>query len=115
MLETAAGRVDVSAAVTEAVAAVMRQRGLDAAAIEPDAKLADTLGLKSMDLAQIVLDLEDTLEADPFATIPITSIRTIGDLTRAYETTLSGAAAASGPDLAAEMEAARSRRAGRRR
>ena len=30
MLETAAGRVDVSAAVTEAVAAVMRQRGLDA-------------------------------------------------------------------------------------
>lgn len=117
MLETTGDMERVAATVRETVAAVMRERGLDAAAISYEAKLSDTLGLKSMDLAQIVLTLEDDLETDPFQAIPITSIRTVGDLVRAYGVSL-GLVAAEAPgaqDMAAEMAAARQRRAGRRR
>lgn len=116
MLETAPAREQIAATVIAAVAEVMRQRDLDPAGIDTEAKLADTLGLKSMDLAQIVLNLEDELAADPFATIPITSIRTVGDLIDAYASTLGagGAPAPGGFDMAAEMEAARTRASRRR-
>ena len=86
-------------------------------AIAPEARLSETLGLRSMDLAQIVLTLEDDLDCDPFQEIPITSIRTVGDLTGAYLAAL-GLAEAARPgaqDMAAEMAAARARQARRRR
>ena len=117
MLKPVDSEAQVTQAVKGAVATVMHERGLDTARIAEDAKLSDTLGLKSMDLAQIVLTLEDDLGADPFQQIPITSIRTVGDLVRAYAVTLGVAsgAAPGGQDMAAEMEAARARRTGRRR
>ncbi len=117
MLKALDSEARVAEAIHGAVAAVMRERGLDTSLIADDAKLSDTLGLKSMDLAQIVLTLEDELGADPFREIPITSIRTVGDLVRAYAVTLGVANgdAPGGQDMAAEMEAARQRRAGRRR
>ena len=44
------------------------------------------LGLKSLDLARIVAMLEINLSADPFAAlVAITSIRTVGDLVKAYK------------------------------
>jgi acyl carrier protein len=103
--------------ITGAISEVMAERGLDVARIAPEAKLSDTLGLKSMDLAQIVLNLEDELETDPFQTIPITSIRTVGDLIGAYAASLgvAGATAPGGQDMEAEMAAAKARRTGRRR
>ena len=117
MLEIATSREGIAQQVVAAIAAVMSQRGLDTAGIAPEAKLSDTLGLKSMDLAQIVLNLEDDLETDPFQTIPITSIRTVGDLINAYSASLGigGATAPGGQDMAAEMAAAKARRADRRR
>jgi len=117
MLEAISSIDRVTAAIHETIAAVMAQRGLDPARIADDAKLSDALGLKSMDLAQIVLTLEDDLETDPFQSIPITSIRTVGDLVAAYAVAL-GLSAETAPgaqDMAAEMAAARARRAGRRR
>ena len=117
MLKAVESEARVAEAIHGAVATVMRERGLDTSLIADGAKLTDTLGLKSMDLAQIVLTLEDELGTDPFREIPITSIRTVGDLVRAYAVTLGVAAGAvpGGQDMAAEMEAARQRRAGRRR
>ena len=117
MLKPAGSEEQVAAAIHATVAAVMRERGLDTGAIAADARLSETLGLKSMDLAQIVLTLEDDLGADPFREIPITSIRTVGDLVRAYTVTLGFAqgTAPGGQDMTVEMEAARARRAGRRR
>jgi len=117
MLEVTNSRDAIARRVAGTIAEVMAQRGLDPAAIAPEAKLSDTLGLKSMDLAQIVLDLEDGLETDPFQTIPITSIRTVGDLIEAYAAALGvgGAVAPGGQDMAAEMAAAKARRTGRRR
>lgn len=117
MLKTLGSEDKVAEVVRGAVSAVMRERGLDTSRIAADAKLSDTLGLKSMDLAQIVLTLEDELGADPFREIPITSIRTVGDLTRAYTVTLglASGAAPGGQDMTAEMEAARARRSRKRR
>jgi acyl carrier protein len=107
----------IAVAISGAIADVMAERGLDATRIAPEATLSDTLGLTSMDLAQIVLNLEDELEIDPFQTIPITSIRTVGDLIGAYAASLgvAGATAPGGQDMEAEMAAAKARRTGRRR
>lgn len=117
MLKAVESEAPVAEAIRGVLAGVMRERGLDTSLIADDAKLSDTLGLKSMDLAQIVLTLEDELDADPFREIPITSIRTVGDLVRAYAVTLGveKGAMPGGQDMAAEMETARKRRAGRRR
>ena len=117
MLKSLGSEEQVAEIVRGTVASVMRERGLDTAGIQDEARLSDTLGLKSMDLAQIVLRLEDDLGVDPFRQMPITSIRTVGDLVQAYAITLGVAfgTAPGGQDMAAEMEAARARRAGRRR
>lgn len=117
MLEATPERDRIRATVEETIAEVMEARDLDPTLISSSAKLSETLGLRSMDLAQIVLTLEDELETDPFQTIPITSIRTVGDLTAAYLSALGqgDAPAAGAQDMAAEMEAARARRARRRR
>lgn len=116
MLETVKTKDSVTRMVEDTVREVLEKRGLDTSALSPEAKLADTLGLKSMDLAEIVLILEDELDTDPFQITPITSVRTLGDLRDAYLTML-GLAQSQAPqqDIAAEMSAARSRRAGRRR
>ncbi|HSF94124.1 MAG TPA: acyl carrier protein [Thermohalobaculum sp.] len=117
MLEAIGSMDRVASAVRATIAAVMAERGLDPVELAAEAKLSDTLGLKSMDLAQIVLTLEDELETDPFQAIPITSIRTVGDLVTAYGVSLGliDAAAPGAQDMGAEMAAARQRRAGRRR
>lgn len=117
MLETTLTQGRVEETVESTIAAVMTARDLDPGGIEPLAKLSETLGLRSMDLAQIVLTLEDDLNTDPFQEIPITSIRTVGDLTQAYLVSL-GLSDASLPgtqDMSAEMAAAKARRVRRRR
>lgn len=45
----------------------------------------DALGLKSLDLARLVAELEEELDFNPFAElVDITSVRTVGDLVAAY-------------------------------
>ena len=74
--------------VRDTISDLLDEQGLDNPGVEDDAKLVDTLGLKSMDIAQVVLVLEDELDADPFQEIPITSVRTVGDLINAYHVAL---------------------------
>ena len=117
MLEITLTQGRVEETVNATVAAVMAARDLDPGRIEPLAKLSETLGLRSMDLAQIVLTLEDDLNTDPFQEIPITSIRTVGDLIQAYLVSL-GLSEGSLPgtqDMSAEMAVAKARRLRRRR
>ena len=53
--------------------------------VRPDHALVEDLGLRSLDLAQIVVKLEIELGVDPFARlVPVTSVRTVGDLCGAY-------------------------------
>lgn len=117
MLETTLTRGRVEETVNATIESVMAARGLDPGGIKPLAKLSETLGLRSMDLAQIVLTLEDDLNTDPFQAIPITSIRTVGDLTQAYLVSLglSEGELPGAQDMSAEMAAAKARRAHRRR
>ena len=117
MLETTLTPGRVEETVKGTVSMVMTARDLDPVGIAPNAKLSETLGLRSMDLAQIVLTLEDDLDTDPFQEIPITSIRTVGDLTQAYLVSLglSDGSAPGAQDMAAEMKAAKARRVRRRR
>ena len=117
MLASAAAADGVAQTIMNTITSVMNDRGLDTASLDEAAKLVDTLGLKSMDIAEIVLLLEDELEIDPFQAIPITSVRTVGDLINAYHTTLDPAAGTA-EDANAQIlppEQATARRAGRRR
>jgi acyl carrier protein len=117
MLETTNNHRSVKETVETTIAAVMVARSLDTSTIDPQAKLSETLGLRSMDLAQIVLTLEDDLNIDPFQQIPITSIRTVGDLTTAYLVSLglSDDSLPGSQDMAEEMADARARIMPRRR
>ena len=105
--------------VRDTISDLLDEQGLDNPGVEDDAKLVDTLGLKSMDIAQVVLVLEDELDADPFQDIPITSVRTVGDLINAYQSALDpDSAPQSQPETAQETPAASpsvARRANRRR
>ncbi len=59
--------------------------------ITREAELNAHVGLTSLNLAELVVALEIRLSVDPFsALVPITEVRTIGDLCQAYERALSG-------------------------
>jgi acyl carrier protein len=67
--------------------------------LEPDLLLVDQLGLRSLDLARIVAVLELELGVDPFSElVPITTVRTVADLYRAYDP--AGPAGRTGPAAA---------------
>jgi len=54
--------------------------------LDPDRLLVDQLGLESLHLARLVAVLELELDTDPFSDeVPITSVRTVGDLLQAYD------------------------------
>lgn len=85
---------DLERTVHEVVLEVARRRKPDLEGLEPDQRLTVDLGLKSLDVAQVVAVLEDRLEMDPFSElVAITSIRTVGDLAAAYRRCQEGAAA----------------------
>jgi acyl carrier protein len=111
---------DARSAVREAVRKLLRERGRAPQALHDSDKLGATLGLKSLDLAQLVFDLELTLCANPFSgLVPITSVRTIGDLAHAFELARAdaGTGEAGEGGVAAELavaQAAERRRAQRR-
>jgi acyl carrier protein len=104
--------------VRDVIAKVARQRGAVPASIEGHHRLTLDLGLKSLDLAQIVALLERHTGVDPFAElVAITSVRTVADLCGAYRRCLAGEAApaserAAGRERAARRLASRVRRAG---
>lgn len=54
--------------------------------LDEDQLLVDQLGLESLHLARLVAVLEMELDLDPFSDeVPITSVRTVGDLLQAYD------------------------------
>jgi hypothetical protein len=64
---------------------IATQRNPELPPLEKSQTLTYDLGLRSLDLAQLVATLELELHADPFAQlVPITSVRTVGDVCEAY-------------------------------
>jgi acyl carrier protein len=71
---------------------IASQRNPELPPLERGQTLTYDLGLRSLDLAQLVATLELELQADPFARlVPITSVRTVGDVCDAYRVHFEGA------------------------
>jgi acyl carrier protein len=76
---------EISKAVRDQVGLLLAEKDLPMREIGSEDRLNVDLGLASLDLAILVAALEMNLKADPFQElVPITSIRTIGDLEAAY-------------------------------
>lgn len=76
----------VAQAVFAALQRVAQERSIPADRIVAHHTLVEDIGFKSLDLARIVAIIEIELDADPFANlVPVTSIRTVDDLCKAYE------------------------------
>lgn len=95
---------EISKAVREQVALLLDEKDLPARDFGPDDRLNTDLGLTSLDLASLVAALEMKLKADPFQElVPITSVRTIGDLEAAYVRFFSGTGTELEDDVLAEV------------
>jgi acyl carrier protein len=76
---------EISKTVREQVGLLLDEKNLPLRDLRSDDRLSADLGLTSLDLASLVTALEIKLKADPFQElVPITSVRTIGDLEAAY-------------------------------
>jgi acyl carrier protein len=76
---------EISEAVRDQVRLLLDEKDLPLRDIGSEDRLNADLGLTSLDLASLVAALEMKLKADPFQKlVPITSVRTIGDLEAAY-------------------------------
>jgi acyl carrier protein len=76
---------EISKTVRDQVGLLLDEKDLPGRDVAPEDRLNADLGLTSLDLASLVAALEMKLKADPFQElVPITSIRTVGDLEAAY-------------------------------
>ena len=108
----------IETVVHEKIRAVLLERFGQVRAFGGTDKLNATLGLSSLDLAFLVADLEAELGVDPFAKlVSITSVRSVGDLVRAYQQAFFPELQRRGEDdaVAAGAKRAQARRARRER
>ena len=70
--------------ICETIADVAREAGRDISEINDDHLLREKLGFDSLDLAVIVVRLEQRLGIEPFR-VQQRSVRTTGDLISAYQ------------------------------
>jgi acyl carrier protein len=85
MLRPDLDRDQVAELVRDEIRQLLDERAEPVVTLSEEANLAADLGFASLDLAQLVAQLEQRLGEDPFAElVPITSIRTVGDLVDAY-------------------------------
>ena len=70
--------------VIDSLRAVFENKGLQPPEMSEDTVLDRSLGLESLDFAELVVRLEQHFGKDPFATDHPPQVRTIGDLAAAY-------------------------------
>jgi acyl carrier protein len=76
-------------AICARVLEIVQRKSPDLREIRLEARLLDELGLESLDIAELIATLELELGIDPFASrIPISRVRTVGDICDAYSTSL---------------------------
>jgi acyl carrier protein len=115
---TAPTLAQIESIVHGRIRAVLAERVGKVARVSGSDKLSATLGLSSLDLAFVVAELEAELGVDPFAKlVSITSVRSVGDLVRAYQQAFFPELERSREDhaLAAAANRAQTRRARRKR
>lgn len=64
---------------------VFRNKGLSPPALVPETALDGSLGLESLDFAELVVRLESVFGRDPFAQDPLPEVRTLAELCSLYE------------------------------
>ncbi|HEY7665469.1 MAG TPA: acyl carrier protein [Xanthobacteraceae bacterium] len=85
-MPTAPTLAQIESIVHDRIRAILAEHGGEPARLTGADKLNATLGLSSLDLAVLVAELEAELGVDPFAKlVSITSVRSVGDLVRAYQ------------------------------
>jgi acyl carrier protein len=117
MLNQVMSREQIERVLREEIAQILEEKGAAharaVADIARELRLGPDLSLTSLDLAQLVAVIEGRLKADPFQElVPITSVRSVGDLCDAYERFYAGD---RGRDMDAELLMASKRRAEARR
>lgn len=119
MLTTTPNKDEIYAGIAEEIRSLPE---VDEAVVDkmtPESELNAHLGLSSLNMAQLVVALEMRFSVDPFSSlVPITEVRTVGDLTRAYERALSDEKTDDENNAGSANEAlltAQQRAAGRRR
>ncbi len=63
---------------------VFRNKGMVSPSMSPDTVLDGSLGLESLDFAEVVLRLEQVFGVDPFGQDTIPEVRTLSDLCSLY-------------------------------
>jgi acyl carrier protein len=66
-------------------ATVFRNKGLSPPPMVAETVLDGSLGLESLDFAELVVRLEQVFGMDPFAQDPIPQVRTLADLCLLYD------------------------------
>ncbi len=80
--------LDVRTVVSETILRLLGEIEEGADGLSDDAALVD-LGLNSLTLARLVVELETALEVDPFSTdASLADIRSVGDLIATYQRAL---------------------------
>ncbi|HLB42178.1 MAG TPA: acyl carrier protein [Gammaproteobacteria bacterium] len=86
MLTQAALPYEIEHSIHGEIVSILGENNVHVEAISNESKLNSELGMTSLELARLVSVLDDKFSVDPFMElIPITSVRTIGDLVSAYQ------------------------------
>jgi acyl carrier protein len=102
----------IAAEIEKQIHVILTEKALPVRKLDSRDRLSDSLGLSSLDLAILVSELELSFGTDPFAQlVPITDIRTVGDLANAYRLALQPAEKqkAEADDLSQAADRARRR------
>lgn len=73
--------------VKDSINEIISMKGVDETKIDRDSKIVQDLGLKSLDIAQLIAMLESEFDKDPFSdgSATLADVLTVGDLCKIYE------------------------------
>lgn len=71
--------------VIDVLNTVLENRGLEPGNLSPETRLDASLGLESLDFAEVVVRLEELTGKDPFASGSIPQVSTVSELAALYE------------------------------
>lgn len=77
--------LSIEEAVLDTIEKFTQQKTKQVGPVVRDKKLVQDLSLTSLDLAEIVVELEDLLNIWPFDEVSIVKVETVGDLIDLYE------------------------------
>ena len=76
---------DTHSKIVQVFTQVFQNKGFTPPPLNSETVLDGSMGLESLDFAEVVVRLEDVFGTDPFANGVPAGVRTLGDLSRLYE------------------------------